>query len=236
MMWKALAAKACISQLNASEPETFFLFFSLRHNRKFHTEHHLISSSDFLSFLPARSQQINKTSQKFTATDIKRKVYSREWRTAADGERWEEFPFAERWIKFFTSSLITPITQRNPLIIIIIMCWWHRAIPSYTSVRVVSNHWNWIFTIEAEKMLSLFRAPFFTAVLRCQMIFSVVKSRERECERKENREKRSGNCILTSGNLLCDVGKKNVRCYERILFVFTHFPHHFHRQARVGLS
>lgn len=33
------------------------------------------------------------------------------------------------------------------------MCRRFRAIPSYTSVRRGSYHWNWIFTIEAEKIL-----------------------------------------------------------------------------------
>lgn len=71
--------------------------------------------------------------------------------------------------------LISPLTLETCLII---MCRGLRAIPSYTSARVASNHWNWIFTIEAGKTLFIVFLPSSCAVfslpyIRCQMIFFV---------------------------------------------------------------
>lgn len=67
----------------------------------------------------------------------------------------------------------------------LIMCRrWLRAIPSYTSVRLLSNHW--LRNLQIEKMLSLFsvrRAPFLLPS-DARWFLVVLTARERARERK----------------------------------------------------
>ena len=172
----------------------FGSFLLLNHNIKFHSEHHLISSL---------SKILRQRLRKFLLLLLgSASNYSQD---NNEGARETFFPPTDTeklfLLKLKIKSLqsfesFTSHTELKKASSLIKMCRWLRAFPSYTSVRVLSNHWNRIFTIEKMLFIVFLRRVPFLLPSDARWFLVVLNRHERKREMRGKWAQCSENCIL----------------------------------------